>query len=128
MPTWLLIVVAVVVGLVVLLAIGGMLARARFQRSHEGEFAAQLDAADRALAAAHAQDKGWERGALESAARRAFDERRPGVGVREMALVQVEDRPGTEEDRAVFRLVTEDGAARLTLARERGGWALEQLD
>ena len=128
MPTWLLIVIAVVVGVVVLLALGGMLARARFQRTHEAEFAAQLDAADRALATAHAEDKGWERGALEASARRAFEERRPGVGVRDMALVQVEDRPGTEEDRAVFRLVTDDGTARLTLGRDRGGWVLEQLD
>jgi hypothetical protein len=33
------------------------------------------------------------------------------------------DRPGTDEDRAVFRFVTDAGTFRLTLGRKSGEWA-----
>ena len=128
MPTWLVIVIAVLVVLIVLLAIGGWFVVRRHARAQEPGFAARVDEADRRLAAAHAEDKGWDPDALREAAARLFAEQRPGVAVRDMHLVQVEDPPGIEQDRAVFRFETEDGAVHhLTLGRTGDGWALQQL-
>ena len=122
------IVIVAVLGLLALLAAGGMLANAGRRRRLEPRLEASLDEVNRRLADAHAQDKGWERGALEAAAREAFAQRRPGEEVREMVLVQVVDRPGTDQDKAVFRFVTAAGTAYLTLGRREGAWAGEQVE
>jgi hypothetical protein len=42
--------------------------------------------------------------------------------VRELHLVQVVDRPGTDEDQAVFRVVTDRGERTLVLGRRDGAW------
>jgi len=126
MPTWAIIVLAVF-GAFLLLALGGALAaslRARRRREH---FGGRLDEVDRALADARATDRGWERGGLEAAARRAFETERPGVAIEELTLVQVVDRPGTEEDKAVFRVVAAGAQVRVTLGRVRGEWVGEGL-
>ena len=124
-PTWLIIVLAAVVVLVVVLAVAGGIMVQRRRVRELPEFRAQVDEADRALAAAHAKDRGWEPEALRERARAAFASERPGVGVRDMQLVQVADPPGLEEDRAVFRFETEDGAVHhLTLGRSVDGWRL----
>lgn len=128
MPTWLIIVLAVIGGLLLGLAIGGAIANARRHRRRSGRFELQLDEVNRALANAHATDKGWERGALEDAARQAFAEQRPGVEVLELVLVHVVDLPGTVGDKAVFRVVSESGEARLTLGRSDGRWVGEELE
>ncbi|CAN5601676.1 hypothetical protein BH20ACT18_BH20ACT18_12930 [soil metagenome] len=129
MPTWLVIVLLVIVGLVVALALAGGVAVARRRREQAPAFEGQLVEANRALAAAHAQDKGWDAGALRQAARRAFEAERPGDTVRDMQLVQVVDPPGIERDRAVFRFETEEGGAHeLTLGRAADGWRLERSD
>jgi hypothetical protein len=128
MPTWLIIVLAVIVGVLAGLAIGGAAANARRARQRSGRFELQLDEVNRALAKAHASDKGWEREALEAAARRAFAQRRPHDEVLELVLVQVVDPPGTVADKAVFRVVTESGEARLTLGRSGGDWVGEDLE
>jgi len=39
--------------------------------------------------------------------------------------VQIVDRPGTDEDKAVFRSTA---GARLTLGRRDGEWILDRLD
>ena len=109
--------------LVLLLAIGGYVAAERRQRSRERELLEQLQTADRALAQAHASDKGWERSALETAARRAVAERFGDVDVQALQLVQVIDRPGVDADQAVFRVQTTDGEHRITLGRTGGVWA-----
>jgi type II secretory pathway pseudopilin PulG len=117
-----------VVLLVVLLIIAGMagggyVAAARRARARERKLLEQLQAADRALAQAHATDKGWDRALLEGAARDAVAERFPGVPVDKMQLVQVVDRPGTDADQAVFRVETSDGDEhRITLGRTGGVW------
>ena len=80
---------------------------------------------DRALAAAAAADKGWERATLESAAEAAFAQGHPGEAVREQALIQVLDREGTDEDKAVFRVVSDAGAYELILGRVDGTWVHE---
>ena len=125
MPDWVLIALAVLGGLLLLLALGGIVANARQRRRGEARFGADLDDVNRALAEAHAGDKGWEPGALEAAARRFFERERPGEGIRELTLVQVVDRAGTEEDKAVFRVETDRGAAHLTLGRAEGEWISE---
>jgi hypothetical protein len=128
LPTWLVILIAVLVVLIVLLAIGGYVAVRRRARAQEARFATGVDEANRRLAAAHAEDKGWDPVALREAAARIFAEQRPGVAVRTMELVQVEDLPGIEEDRAVFRFETaDDGSHQLTVGRTGDGWALDTL-
>jgi hypothetical protein len=41
--------------------------------------------------------------------------------------VQVVDRPGTEEDKAVFRVVAAGAQVRVTLGRVQGEWVGEGL-
>jgi hypothetical protein len=105
MPTWS-IVVLVVLGALLLLA---------------------LDDVNRALAAARATDRGWEPGTMEAAARAAFARGRPGVEVRELTLVQVIDRPGTEEDKAVFQVAYAQAQVLVTLGRTGGEWVGESV-
>jgi predicted Holliday junction resolvase-like endonuclease len=120
MPTWLIIVIVVFV----LLAIGGAIAARRRLAANEEHFEAHLQRVNRDLAAARAEDRGWERTVLEDAARRIYAERHDGAEPSELELVQVVDRPGTEEDKAVFRA----GGKRLTLGRRDGDWVLDSLD
>jgi hypothetical protein len=47
------------------------------------------------------------------------------VEIHELTLVQVVDRPGTEEDKAVFRVVAADTRVQLTLGRVAGEWVSE---
>ena len=66
-------------------------------------------------------DKGWERSLLEDAAKAAFAERSTAA-VRELQLVQVVDKPGTEDDQAVFRVITDHGSEILHLDRHGDAW------
>ena len=127
MATWL-IVVLVVVGALSLLALGGALAAGQRRRRDVARFDADLQDADRALAAARASDRGWDRPALEEVARQAMARARPGVSVSELVLSQVVDRPGTDEDKAVFRAVHGEGETRVTLGRIGGRWTAEALE
>ena len=106
----------------VLLAIGGAIATRRRTEASADALRAQVRAADAALAAAHAEDKGWERGLLEQAARDAYRTTYGDDEVRELHLVQVVDRPGTDQDQAVFRVVTDRGERTLVLGRRDGAW------
>lgn len=107
----------VIAVLVLLLFAGGYVANARRRDAERAALHARALRADRLLADAHAEDKGWERSGLEAAARRAYAERH-GTEPRELQLVQVVDRPGTDEDEAVFDA---DGT-RLVLGRRDGAW------
>jgi hypothetical protein len=115
------IIVIVVVVLLLLLIVGGVIASTRRYRAESGELHATLQEADRALARARAEDRGWERAALEAAAREAFAARSLAE-VRELLLVQVVDRPGTEEDQALFRVVTDAGSEEILLVRYGEAW------
>ena len=119
MPTWLIIVLAVIV----VLAVGGAIAARRRLAVTQDRFDADLQRVNRDLAAAHAEDRGWDRGALETAARQAYAGAR-GSEPGDLELVQVVDRPGTDDDKAVFRI----GGQRLTLGRRDGEWVLEVLE
>ena len=123
MPTWLAIVLGVFVLLIIVLAVGGIFGRRRQLASSRGRFDTRLVEVNRDLAAAHAEDRGWAREGLESAAREAYATQR-GTAPGELTLTQIVDRPGTDEDKAVFQIGTE----RLTLGRSGGAWVFEQLD
>lgn len=118
MPTWLIIVIVVLL----LLAAGGVYARSRQLKRSRPAFERSLEQVNRDLAAAAAADRGWSRDTLEEAARRIYAEQRGGEPP-ELVLVEVLDRPGTDQDQAVFRC----GDERLTLGRRDGEWVSESL-
>jgi hypothetical protein len=125
MPTWLIVVLVVLL----LLAIGGAVAQGRRLSRERATFDSHIDRLNHDLAEAHATDKGWEREGLERAAENALAEAGGAGTATGMTLVQVEDRPGTEDDRAVFRVHQATGPDRtLTLARHDGAWVLLGLD
>ena len=126
MSTWEIVVLALV-AVLILLAVGGALARRRQLAGSQDRFDANLLQVNRDLAAAHAEDRGWERTVLEGAAREAYAAERGGSDPGELELMQVIDRPGTDEDKAVFRCGPE-GRDRLTLGRRDGQWVLETLE
>ena len=113
-----LIVIAVVV---LLLFLGGYVANARRREAERAALHARAREADRHLASAHAQDKGWERATLEQAARDAYAGRH-GAPPQRLTLLQVVDRPGVDEDEAVFDA---DGDE-LRMSRRGGQWAAAQ--
>jgi hypothetical protein len=128
MPTWLAIILGVFVALVIILAVGGAYARRRQLERTRTRFDDNLAQVNRDLAAAHAEDRGWARESLESAARAAYAAQRSGVEPTALTLVQIIDRPGTDEDKAVFRVAADGRDERLTLGRADGDWVFEQLD
>ena len=123
MPTWLIIVIVVLA----ILAIGGMIARAMFQKRTEAQFRTRLEQANHDLAQAAAEDRGWDRDTLEGATRRAYAEQR-GAEPAQLLLVEVLDRPGTEDDVAVFHVEGEGRRETLTLGRRDGEWVFESLE
>lgn len=124
MPTWLIVIVAVLA----LLALGGALGRRRQLHRTRGRFDANLLQVNRDLATAHAEDRGWDRATLDEAARAAYSEQRPGAEHGELVLMQVRDRPGTDQDKAVYRCGPDGAYERLTLGRRDGGWVFEALE
>ncbi|MCP9490150.1 MAG: hypothetical protein MSC31_09780 [Solirubrobacteraceae bacterium MAG38_C4-C5] len=119
----LLTVLIVVVIVVVALAVGGSIATARRSEAGAGELRARLAEADHRLAEAHAEDRGWHRETVETAAREAFHATHPGEELADLVLVQVIDRPGTDDDEAVFQASTANGATHeVRLGRDRGAW------
>jgi hypothetical protein len=114
----------IVIVVFVLLAVGGALARSRQLTRSRPAFEAHLEQVNRDLAAAAAQDRGWDRATLEDAARRIYASVR-GSEPAELVLVEVLDRPGTDQDKAVFRV---GGSERFTLGRREGQWVHESLE
>ena len=127
MPTWLAIVLGVFVALVIVLAVGGAYARRRQLAGSRERFDTHLAEVNRELAAAHASDRGWAREGLEAAARAAYGAQRDGAEPDVLQLVQIVDRPGTDDDKAVFSVGSGDRDERLTLGRKDGDWVFEQL-
>ena len=117
MPTWLIIVIVVLA----VLAVGGFFARRALTRRTETQFRARLEQANHDLAEAAAEDRGWDRAKLETAARRIYAEQR-GAEPAQLVLTEVIDRPGTDEDCAVFTVEAEGRRETLTLGRRDGEW------
>ncbi len=65
MPTWLIIVLVVLL----VLAVGGAIAARRRMAARAERFERSLAQVNQDLAAAHAEDRGWEPDTLEAAAR-----------------------------------------------------------
>lgn len=123
-------IVLIVIGavLAVLLVLGFLGARARARRQ-AGSWARHVAEADSALEQARAADRGWDRGVMEQVARSALDQSRPGWSYDDLHLVLVDDRPGTEEDRAQFVAVGDSGEeARVVLARQGDHWSAERVE
>jgi hypothetical protein len=123
-------IVLIVIGVIVLVALvlGFLGTRAR-DRRQAGSWEEHVRAADGALAQAAAADRGWQREAMEQAARAALSESRPDWSYGDLYLVLVDDRPGIEEDRAHFVAVAEGGdEARVVLARQGDRWVAESID
>jgi hypothetical protein len=116
-PLWLIIVIVVLV----LLIVGGFVARTRQLARSRPAFERSLAQVERDLVAAAAADRGWDRELLEAAARRIGAERL-GSEPDELTLVEVLDRPGTDEDEAVFTVRTGAERHRLVLGRRGGDW------
>jgi hypothetical protein len=116
-PIWLIIVIVLL-----LLAIAGYFVRTAQLKRTRPAFEASLEKVNRDLAAAAAQDRGWDRAVLEDAARRIYTDQRGGEPP-DLLLVEVRDRPGTDQDQAVFRC----GSEQLTLGRRDGEWVHESL-
>ena len=98
------VVLIVVAAIVVVLFLLGLAGAQRRREAGAETFRARLAEANAALAAASAEDRGWDLTALEAAARAAAESRSPGATIRAVHLVQVVDRPGTDEDEARFHV------------------------
>jgi hypothetical protein len=123
MPTWLILVIVVLL----VLAVGGAIARrAQLARSRPA-FEDSLERVNRDLAKASAEDRGWDRDTLERTARLLFTTER-GTEPDRLVLVEVRDRPGTDEDEAVFRAESGASAHRITLGRSGGEWVHRGLE
>lgn len=122
------IVLIVIAAVLVVLLAGGLAGAARRRKDYAHRYERNIAQADRALEQARAADKGWDRPAIEAAAREALAAERPGWEYIDLALVLVDDRPGIEEDRAHFIAGGDDGEARVVLVRRDSGWALERVD
>ncbi|MDX6665761.1 MAG: hypothetical protein QOG68_1967 [Solirubrobacteraceae bacterium] len=122
MDTWEIVLLAIV-GVLVLLFLLGLAGNARVRRARDGSLTEKIAAADAALASARAEDRGWDPALLEAAARTAFEARHPGAKVQALDLIQVVDRPGTDEDRALMRVTHPAGSDDIELQRTGDRWA-----
>jgi hypothetical protein len=126
MSTLAIVLIAVAVVVALLLIAGAIVARRRAE-AHADDYRAHLAAADQALEAARAADRGWDRPAMEDVARAALNEKRPGWDFRTLDLVLVDDRPGVAEDRAQFVASDGDDRVDVVLARGAAGWTVERV-
>jgi uncharacterized Ntn-hydrolase superfamily protein len=117
MPIWLIVILAVLL----LLAVGGAIARRAQLKRTESAFHTALERANHDLALAAASDKGWDRETMEAAAREVF-RLEHGADPDSLDLVEVVDLPGIEQDEAVFRAVHHGHAHEITLARHGDDW------
>ena len=121
------IIVTVVLVALVLLVSGGYAAARGQARKNEARLTERIKAADRALEAARAADRGWDSALLEQAAREALERERPHFQYDKLHLVLVDDRPGTEEDRAELAAVGEEGVVRIVVARRGDTWVAQSV-
>jgi hypothetical protein len=122
MPTWLLILIIVIGALIVFFLIGGAIAVSRRNAAHGGRLLRDLASANEALARARAEDRGWDRDMIDAAGRAAHLARRPDARIGAVHLVQVVDRPGTEHDEALLRIVDDAGSHDVLLGRAGDEW------
>ncbi len=113
--------------LVLALLIGGtIVVKRRMERGREA-YDVHLAAADHALEAARASDRGWDRAVMEDVVRAALNEHRPGWDYKSLDLVLVDDRPGVREDRAHFEARDGDEQVLVVLSRGESGWSATEV-
>ena len=123
-------VIAAVAVVIVVLATLGYVATQRRRKQTEVAFALQIEAANEQLAAAHAEDNGWAEDRIFAAARTAHAASQGGspqdherAQQRDVHLVQVIDRPGTDEDEAICAVLdAEGGRHEVRLGRRSDAW------
>src|SRR3954468_16878973 len=108
------IIAIVLIVLLVIFFVGGLLGARRHAEANDERLDARISAADRALEAARAADRGWDPILLEEAARTALDRERPDFHYDKLHLVLVDDRPGTDEDRCEMAAVGDEGVVRVS--------------
>src|SRR5437764_12140330 len=111
------VILIVVAALLVILFAGGLVGALRRRQHFDEQLRLRIAEADRALEAARAVDRGWDRVVLEEAAREALQRERPDFRYDTLYLVLVEDRPGTDEDRAQMAATGPEGELRVVLVR-----------
>jgi hypothetical protein len=116
------IILIVFAALVLGMLAGGFVVARRRAEASEGRLLREVAAANEALARARAGDRGWDRDAIDTAARAAHLALRPDARIDAMHLVQVVDRPGTDEDQARLHVVDDAGEHELVLGRRGGEW------
>jgi len=121
------IVIVVLLVLIVVFFIGGLIIARRRSEEHADRLEERIAAADRALEAARAADRGWDPILLEEAARSALERERPDFRYDRLHLVLVDDRPGTEQDRAEMAAVGEEGVLHVSVARHGDTWVAERV-
>jgi hypothetical protein len=121
------IVLIVLAALVLLLFVGGLLGARRRAEADADSLRERVQAADRALEAARAADRGWDPILLEDAARQALQRERPDFRYDKLQLVLVDDRPGTDEDRAELAAVGEGSVVRVGVTRRGDQWVADRV-
>jgi len=126
MSTLAIILVVAAIVVVSLLVAATVAVRKRMEAA-QPDYARHLAAADRALEAARASDRGWDRAVMEDVVRAALNEHRPGWDFRSLDLVLVDDRPGVHEDRAQFEATDGGERVRVVLSRGEAGWTAAEV-
>jgi hypothetical protein len=121
------IIVVVVVVLAIVFFIGGYIVVKRRNEAREPDLRRRIASADRALQAALAADRGWDRTLLEEAARAGLARERPDFHYDSLHIVLVDDRPGTDEDRAELAAVGEEGTVRVAVVRRGEQWVADSV-
>ena len=121
------IVVIVVAALLVVLFVGGLVAARRRAEATGARLQERIVAADRALEAARAADRGWDPVRLEEAARVALERERPDFRYDRLHLVLVDDRPGKDADRAEMAAVGDEGIVHVGVTRRGDGWVADSV-
>ena len=118
-----LVIILIAAGVVlVLFFLGGLLGARRRDREQAPDLERHIAEADQALEQARAAERGWDRAAMEEAARQAAEQARPGFSAERLDLVLVDDRPGVTEDTAHFVASGGGEQVRVVLARSEAGW------
>jgi hypothetical protein len=122
MPTWLAIVLIALAALILLFLLGGLLAVRRRNAIGGDRMLRDIAQANEALAQARAGDRGWDRDAIDAAARAARLTLAPDARIEAVHLIQVVDRPGTQDDEAHVRVLDATGAHLIVLGRRGDDW------
>jgi hypothetical protein len=122
MPTWLAIVLIALAALIILFLLGGLIAVRRRNALQGDRMLRDIAQANEALAQARAGDRGWDRDAIDAAARAAQLALHPDARIEAVHLIQVVDRPGTEDDEAHVRVLDATGTHVIVLGRRGDDW------